>query len=352
MTGLSLRLEPRLDGLGPEWDPLFAAGAAGLQTSREWFAATVEAALPPGAEPSFVAVTWASGPVVLFPMLAGPHAWQSLTTPYTCLWQPLMQPGIPHPMMLEACRLVGRHCRRHAVTRLEAIDAAWPGLPTLLAGFRAAGLACRRFDHFVNWYASVDCGWQPYLDTRPGALRETIRRKTRALERDGNIRIDMAASPDEVGRAFPAYEAVYARSWKEPEPFPRFNREVALRLAQIGGLRMFVMWSADRPVAAQYWTVARGAATVLKLAHDEEEKRLSPGTVLTATAIRRLIETEDVCELDFGRGDDPYKQAWTGQRRQRIGVLGLDVATGQGLATMARHDLGRIARRLRSWRRG
>jgi len=97
-------------------------------------------------------------------------------------------------------------------------------------------------------------------------------------------------------------------------------------------------------VAAQYWTVAGRSATVLKLAHDEEEKRLSPGTVLTATAIRHLIEQDGVRELDFGRGDDPYKRSWTGERRQRVGILVANMISWQGLAATVRHDIGRLRR--------
>ena len=45
-----------------------------------------------------------------------------------------------------------------------------------------------------------------------------------------------------LGRALEAYEAIYARSWKEPEPFPAFNATVLPLLAGAGVLRMGVMW--------------------------------------------------------------------------------------------------------------
>jgi CelD/BcsL family acetyltransferase involved in cellulose biosynthesis len=67
--------------------------------------------------------------------------------------------------------------------------------------------------------------------------------------------------------------------------------------------------------------------------------------VLTASVIRELIERDGVTDLDFGRGDDPYKRAWTGQRRLRIGVLGLNPWKVAGLRHLARHDVGRFLRR-------
>jgi CelD/BcsL family acetyltransferase involved in cellulose biosynthesis len=62
-------------------------------------------------------------------------------------------------------------------------------------------------------------------------------------------------------------------------------------------------------------------AALLKLAHDEEYKPLSPGTVLTAMMVRELLNREHVDELDFGRGDDAYKQLRATRRRQRVGVM-------------------------------
>ena len=71
---------------------------------------------------------------------------------------------------------------------------------------------------------------------------------------------------------------------------------------------------------------------MLKLAHDEAFKAHSPGTVLTALMLRHLLDQEHVARIDFGRGDDAYKQGWAVERRQqRIGVsAGQSVASGRG----------------------
>jgi CelD/BcsL family acetyltransferase involved in cellulose biosynthesis len=86
---------------------------------------------------------------------------------------------------------------------------------------------------------------------------------------------------------------------------------------------------------------------VLKLAHDEAFKPISPGTVLTAWMLRRLIGEEGVAAIDFGRGDDPYKQLWTSARRQRIGVVLATPWQPAGAALLLRHGLGRLRRALR-----
>ena len=330
-----------------EWDPLFAAGP-GFQSRRAWFDATVEAALPPGSRPLIWMVRDAGRPSLLLPMLAGPgRRLGSLTTPYTCLFQPLAAPGATGPMLHAAGAAAARTCRAWPVATLEALDADWPGLPPLLAGLRSGGVLARRFHQFGNWFEPVaGLGWEAYLQGRPGSLRETVRRKTRACERDARIAIEVVRSGPNLAPALAAYEEVYARSWKQPEPAPGFNAALLDRAAAAGVLRLGVMRVAGQPVAAQYWTVTDGMAAVLKLAHDDAWRALSPGTVLTAHMIRGLLE-EGVAELDFGRGDDPYKQLWASHRRQRIGVLLADPRQPRGLAALVRHDAGLILRRLR-----
>ena len=205
-----------------------------------------------------------------------------------------------------------------------------------------------RYDHFGNWYEDVaGLDWPAYLVRRPGALRETIRRRTAAAARDPAIRFEIVRTPGAVPEALAAYETVYAASWKVPEPHPRFNATLLPLAARLGTLRLALLWRGTTPLAAQYWTVFDGTATVLKLAHDEQGRALSPGTLLTAHMIRLLLEGEGVHTLDFGRGDDPYKQAWTFTRRQRIGLLLANPLHPTGLAAIARHTAGRLRRAVR-----
>lgn len=341
-NGLTLRVERHVAALGPEWDPLFAEGA-GVQSSRAWFDAVIAAAIPAGAIPHLLAVSNQAGPAALVPMLAGPgRQWGALTSPYTCLYQPLFRD--PLSPDADALCLVGRYCRQWPLTRFEALDPVWPGLSPLRRALASAGLVTRTFANFGNWHEEVAAGsWKAYFDARPGALRETIRRRTRAAARAGTQMVVARSGPALI-TALEAYETVYRHSWKQPEPYPAFNTGLVGRLAQDGVLRIGVMRLEGRPIAAQYWSVANGSATILKLAHDEEFKALSPGTVLTAATIRELIEVDGVTELDFGRGDDAYKRDWTSRRRLRVGLLGLNPRTLSGVRAWAVHDAGAIVR--------
>ena len=303
-----------------------------------WWDCMVTAGLGEGARAEFL--THRPSGIVL-PLRAGPGAARGgLSGPYTCLFQPLIPPGAAPASIEAASAGFAGPLRRAGLVRLDAIDpeAAW--LPPFLAGARAGGLRSLRFDHFGNHHEPLaGRDWDAYLRARSGALRETIRRKTR---RTADVGFRIVAGGAALEDAIAGYLDVYARSWKIPEPFPDFNPAMMRGAAAAGALRLALLETAGQVIAAQIWIVAHGTATVVKLAHDEAFKPLSPGTVLTALTIRHLMEQDRVSELDFGRGDDPYKTLWTTQRRQRVGYLLANPLRASGALAIAR-DLVRQA---------
>jgi hypothetical protein len=308
-----------------------------------WFRTVADAAMPPGASPVFLMATHAQRCVAVVPMLGGPAGLGSLTTPYTCLWHPLVMPDADPATLRALGEAVGGFCRRHAVTRLEAIDADAPWVQPFAAGARCAGLRPLWFAHFGNWVCPTHgMGWAAYLAARPGKLRETIRRRTKRLMAEADF--SLIGGTHGLDDALGAYAHVYARSWKQAEPFPLFNPALMRACAQEGTLRLGILRQQGEPVAAQFWIVHGRWAGVQKLAHDEAKKALAPGTVLSGLMIRHLLDEEHVAELDFGRGDDAYKQDWTGTRRQRQGVLLANPWTPRGLTAIARHAAGRYRR--------
>nr|WP_245215648.1 GNAT family N-acetyltransferase [Pararoseomonas baculiformis] len=253
-------------------------------------------------------------------------------------------------MLREAGRDLSRLVRHSAPWRFDAVDATAPGLAPLIEGIRSGGVAVLQHDHFGNWHEAFPSGtnWDAYLGARDPALRTTIRRKlARAARITDFTLIDAPGAGIEAGIA--DYEAVRDRSWKPYEPNPGFDAVLMRMAAAQGALRLGVLRdaAAGTPMAAQYWIRSGERAYLLKLAHDEARRADSPGTVLTALMIRHLL-TEGVRELDFGRGDDPYKRLWVGCRRQRIGLILASPLTLGGLAAVARHGAGRARRAVRA----
>ncbi|HEY3848787.1 MAG TPA: GNAT family N-acetyltransferase [Acetobacteraceae bacterium] len=338
-----------LDALPGETNTLFAA-SPGLFQSNAWWRVVVSAGMPEGTQPCFL-LLWADDtPAALFPLRlpdAG-GALEGLTTPYTCDYMPLLAPGLSPAARAEIFAAFARFCRGWATTRLDALPDDWPALPACLEAARQAGLAVVRFAHFGNWREDVrGLDWPGYLAGRPGALRETIRRKLRRGEQRADAGFTIITGVQELEPGIEAFEQVYARSWKEPERFPRFNTGLMRETAAAGLLRLGVWRIGGAPVAAQLWIVEQGTATVLKLAHDEAFQADSPGTVLTALMLRTLLDGKQLEAIDFGRGDDAYKRGWASQRRQRIGLVLVNPRRPAGLGFLARHALGRVRK---AWR--
>jgi len=332
-----------LDALPPNARALFSAG---FFDTEAWYETTCRTALPAGAQPNFVAISDNNVPLAVLPMLRGQNQYAALTTLYTGLWRPVARPNLPPASWQRIGQAFGRHCRAWSTVRLDALDPADAYYAPLLAGLRTAGLIPLPFDHFGNWHCPVTgLDWPAYLAARPGALRESIRRRTKKLLAEGGA-LRIVRGGDELQSAIAAYETVYAQSWKEPEPFPAFNGELMRACATTGSLRLGLLEQHGAVIAAQFWAVRDGWAGVLKLAHDEHARAHAPGTVLTGLMIRALLEQEKITDLDFGRGDDPYKESWTASRRQRTGLVLANPWHPKGALALARHFAGRKARAL------
>ncbi|WP_428485332.1 GNAT family N-acetyltransferase [Rhodopila sp.] len=324
--------------------------AGSLFAGRAWWSVVLSDAMPAGSAAVFVVCKAGDHVLALVPLLRrnGIAALESLTTPYTCRYTPLFATGLDRLTRIATMAAFGRFCRIRGVTRLDALPAEWDELPDLLAGVRQAGLRPLRFNHFGNWHEDVaGMDWTSYLARRSGALRETIRRRLRQADKLPDARFAVLSTPADMAIAADAFESVYARSWKGPEPYPRFNVAFMHATAALGLLR-FGVWSIGAtPVAVQFWILEAGHATVLKLAHDEAFKAHSPGTVLTALMLRHLLDEEHVDQIDFGRGDDDYKQGWATQRRQRIGLLLVNPWRLSGAVELMRHISGRLRAAMR-----
>jgi len=151
---------------------------------------------------------------------------------------------------------------------------------------------------FAEWWA-----------TRPGQLRELVRRKGR------HVSVQVVREPDPA--AWDAYAAIYAQSWKPAEAYPQMLRDFAMDEAAAGRLRLGLASVDGRPVAAQLWTVEAGTAYIHKLAHLPEAAQWSPGTVLSHALFAMAFDQDQVDLIDFGTGDDGYKRDWMDEVRLR-----------------------------------
>ena len=353
----------------PDFDALLKSGIGFWQEnafesyflSRSWFESVLAAGLDAGDAVAIGALRSEGGRVLaLLPgrftkqhsLFSRARRLRSLTGMYACLYRPMLALDTD---VVAVARSLGLHLGFALgpgdVIELDALDSEWRGWPGFESGLRDAGLKSVRYAHFGNWFEPMeDRSFEQYMAARGGAIREIVRRRERALSRR-TAQFAVISSHDRLTEGIAAYEAVYSRSWKSAEPYPQFHRHLMCNAAREAVLRLGLCFVDERPVAAQIWIVWQRRATVLKLAHDREFDRESPGTVLLAHMIRYVLEHDGATEIDFGRGDDAYKRQWATRRRQRIGLLAANPRSCIGLAVLARQAIGRCLAPIGRWTR-
>ncbi len=187
-----------------------------------------------------------------------------------------------------------------------------------------------------------------YYAERPSALRNTWRRKRHSLDRSGRLRTAFYPGSISIAEAITDYQITYAASWKAAEPFPHFMPALIELAAELGALRLGIYYIDRSPAAAQFWILWDGRAVIYKLAHDERFDTLSLGTLLTMEMIERVLQSDHPREINFGRGDDPYKKLWLPQRRERWNINAFNSRTIPGLALGLKREVAKFV----SWKRG
>jgi hypothetical protein len=266
---------------------------------------------------------------------------------YSCLYGPASLDGLDTSGGADSAAgvdwvAVAQALRRlpgSAVVRLQPLDAEADWLAGLEGGLRAVGYRTSRFFAFGNWYQPVPAGgFVAYWLQRPSALRNSTDRGKRRLSKAGDWTIDIVAQPGaELEAALAAYQAVYAQSWKQPEPCLEFIPELVKLAAERGWLRLGVLRLNGEPLAAQLWLTCGGKANIYKLAYVKGVEKLSAGSVLTQALMQHAMDVDRVTEVDYLSGDDAYKADWMAQRRERVGLEAFDMRRAAGLLAVARH---------------
>ena len=331
------QLKPPLAGL------FAAAGQQSFFARGDWYNLLVRFASPPGVRP-FVYVNDANT-AALVCLRDNAHEVRALANVYTMEHGPVLA-GAPSEEVGALAAAVAREQPRPALMRWIALDPADPSFCALSDGLRAARWVVRPFFDFGTWFDETrGLDFRTYFDSRPSVLRNTYLRKSRNAPAGLKHRLFLDVQ-DDLEPLIADYETVYAQSWKQPEPFARFMPELMRLAARLGALRMGSLRLNGVPVAVQFWILWNGRAVIYKLAHDERFKQLSPGTLLTMRLLEAVLERDRPDEINFGRGDDPYKRLWLPRRRERWGLLGSNPRRLRGFVRSARSIAGNLRDRL------
>lgn len=157
-------------------------------------------------------------------------------------------------------------------------------------------------------------------------LRSQFGRRRRALHRLGPWRLRTSA-PHDLERDLAAFLRLESAGWKGRDGTaiatdPRLQRryrDFAGRASAAGWLRLRLLETDDRLLAADLSATFAGTTSLLKTTYDEELAELSPGLVLRGEALRAAIE-EGSTVYDFLGGPDAYKLRWGATVRPRATV--------------------------------
>lgn len=292
----------------------------------------------------------AAGPVVCLPLLLGRQL-TGLSNYYSSLYAPLVWPGAcadapdagPQKAIWRTfAQALRAHPVRWPVLRFDPLDPQSRFFAGFEGALRQAGYQVGRYFCFGNWYLQLaGRSFTEYQQSLPSALRHSITRGQRRLDKQGPWRVDIQQQPDGfLESAIQDFVAVYQASWKGAEPNPHFIPALARMAATQGWLRLGVLRLDGRAIAAQLWLVKGGKASIFKLAYVTGFERFSAGSVLTAALMRHVIDVDQVREVDYLTGDDAYKRDWMSHRRERWGLVAFDWRTPAGLWAGCRHAFG------------
>ena len=318
-----------------------------LQFSAAWFA-NLEATVFPGHPGVCHFVLRTEGKVAaVLPLLVTPgrlsHRAQALGNYYTCLYEPALADDVDATQLGLLFKAVRRYKGGISTLTLAPMSLEGRAFTLVEQALAAAGFKTERYFCFGNWHLQAPPTWAAYLAGREGKLRSTIKRMAQKLAAE-QAQIEILTEPADLERGIAAYHAVYAKSWKVPEPSADFMPGLMRLCGAAGALRLGLVWLHGQPIAAQLWMVHGGRAEVYKLAYDEAFKGYSPGTVLTARLMQHVMEHDKVTEVDYLLGDDAYKTSWMSHRRERWGLVAYNQRSLTGMVLWHGAQLKRLVK--------
>lgn len=149
----------------------------------------------------------------------------------------------------------------------------------------------------------VDGTFEDYWKGRSHDLKKRIARNLRHLERDGlEPRLLTLTDPAQMANGVADHGDLESAGWKAQAGTAihrdnvqgRFYTDVLQRFAAKGGARAYQLYFGDRLVASQLAIGTNGMMVLLKTAHDEVQRRISPGRMLDYFMLRALFADPDL----------------------------------------------------------
>ncbi len=200
---------------------------------------------------------------------------------------------------------------------LAAVDAGDTAVNQLLAELELRECLVSRQHADACWSLDLPATWDDYLAGISKSHRKQLRQLERRVLESDRVQWHPVRNAAELDAAWSVLVDLHQRrrrSLGEPgcfasRPFFEFHREVVGRLLALGNLRMSWLALDGRPAAAEYHLAGSNATYVYQGGVDPDRLADEPGRLSTIHCLRQAID-EGHHQLDFLRGDEPYKAHW------------------------------------------
>ncbi|HVT30350.1 MAG TPA: GNAT family N-acetyltransferase [Lacipirellulaceae bacterium] len=206
---------------------------------------------------------------------------------------------------------------------LGAIDGADRTMEKLLSQMEERDCLVSRQPADSCWVVDLPTSWNEYLAGISKSHRKQLRQLERRVLESDRVRWHRVQRAAELEAAWPILVDLHQRrrrSLGEPgcfasQLFHDFHREVAERLLKRGQLRMSWMELDGLPAAAEYHFAGRTTTYAYQGGVDPARLAEEPGRQSTILCLKAAID-ERHTQVDFLRGDEPYKAHWRATPRE------------------------------------
>jgi CelD/BcsL family acetyltransferase involved in cellulose biosynthesis len=198
--------------------------------------------------------------------------------------------------------------------------ATWPSVIRARAP-RRLQLAVARRDR--SWAIELEgASWEDYLATRSRSFRKQLRRGSRRLERDHDLRFRRTSAEDDLDRDMDLLFELHDSRWRDRGGSSiaslrarAFHRDFASAMLDRGWLRLCFLEVDGEAVAVDYGWCIGGRYSSYQAGFSERYANRGVGFLVLASAIRGAIN-EGAREFDLLRGDESYKARYGTSRRE------------------------------------
>jgi len=167
-------------------------------------------------------------------------------------------------------------------------------------------------------YLRINTSWEEFLASKSGNFRYTLKRKEKALRKNGDLQERWFFTHDDIEDLFEAMLKIEEHSWKtkaniaisDTEHEQNYYRMLLPFLAKRKALFAMVLYLDKQPVAYFLCCFWQGRVCNLKTSFHESYSKLAPGSVVIHFAVRKAFEL-GAKEVDFLGDAQHHKLLWS-----------------------------------------